>query len=159
MKDIINIVAIIVGPLVAVLLTLWLQNRKAKRDAKEKLFLLLMAHRKAFPPMPEWCNALNVIDVVFHDEKKVVELWHQYYGMLANPPANDNYQPRDHAYLTMLSAMARSLGYTALEQTDIDRFYKPQAMVDQQTMNFQCQAEWLRVLQSTARFEMTPRQR
>ena len=147
--DIINIIAVIVGPIFAVGITLWWQQRKEKRDAKERLFLTLMAHRRAFPPTIEWVNALNVIDVVFAEHHQVVQLWHEYYSSLVNPPANENYQQREHTYLLMLSAMARSLGYRRLEQTDIDKFYSPQVHADQMHLNWKCQTEWLRVLQST----------
>ena len=116
----INLAAILVGPILAVVVTLWWQSRKQKRDAKEKLFLSLMAHRRAFPPAPEWVNSLNVIDVIFADVPQVVQLWHGYYAGLHHS-SSDNRQQREHTYLLMLSAMARNLGYRNIEQTDIDR--------------------------------------
>lgn len=153
----INLAAIFLGPLLAVLVTLWWQSRKQKRDAKEKLFLSLMAHRRAFPPAPEWVNSLNVIDVVFADVPQVVQLWHEYYAGLHTPPANNNHQQREHTYLLMLSAMARNLGYRKLEQTDIDKFYTPQAHEDQVFLNSEIQSELLRVLQNTHAIEATPK--
>lgn len=113
-----------------------------------------MAHRRAYPPSQQWVDGLNVIDVVFADVPQVVELWHRYYDSLANPPANQNYESREHTYLLMLSAMARSLGYRKLEQTDIDKFYSPQAHMNQADLNYRCQTEWLRVLENTARLEV-----
>lgn len=139
----------VVSPVVAAWLTLLWQNRKQKREAKERLFLTLMAHRRAFPPTIEWVNALNVIDVVFAEQPQVVELWHRYYDYLHQNSQHDNYQQREHTYLLMLSAMARSLGYRRLEQTDIDKFYSPQAHADQVALNYECQTEWLRVLKNT----------
>ena len=153
--DIINIAAIIIGPVVAVVITLWWQQQKEERDSKRKLFLTLMAHRRRYPPTVEWVNALNVIDVVFAVHPQVVDLWHQYYASLVNPPANQNFEQREHTYLLMLSAMARALGFRRLEQTDIDKFYTPQAHSDQMALNYACQTEWLRVLKNTARFEVS----
>jgi hypothetical protein len=152
-----EIIAIIVGPVVAVVITLWWQQRKEHRDAKRRLFLTLMAKRRTIPPTIEWVDALNVIDVVFADEPQVVQLWHEYYAGLANPPANQNYQAREHTYLLMLSSMARSLGYRRLEQTDIDKFYTPQVHGDQAQLNWKCQTEWLRVLESTNRLVVEPK--
>jgi len=145
----INLAAILVGPILAVVVTLWWQSRKQKRDAKEKLFLSLMAHRRAFPPAPEWVNSLNVIDVIFADVPQVVQLWHGYYAGLCHTAPNDNHQQREHTYLLMLSAMARNLGYRKIEQTDIDKFYTPQAHEDQVYLNSEIQTELLRVLKNT----------
>lgn len=89
--DIINIIAITVGPLLAVLITLWWQERKENRDANRRLFLTLMAKRRTTPPTVEWVDALNVIDVVFADVPQAVQLWHEYYSSLVNPPANQNF--------------------------------------------------------------------
>jgi len=144
--DIINIIAVITGPIFAVVITLMWQQRKEKRDSKERLFLTLMAHRRTFPPPIEWVNSLNVTDVVFAEHPQVVQLWHQYYSSLTNPPANENYQQREHTYLLMLSAIARALGYGRLEQTDIDKFYAPQVPPFLRALNYKCQTEWLRVL-------------
>jgi hypothetical protein len=150
-----SIVSTLLSPVIAVIITLWWQNRKEKRDAKERLFLTLMAHRKAYPPSQQWVDGLNVIDVVFADIPQVVELWHRYYEYLAVHSPSDNYQSREHTYLLMLSAMARSLGYRKLEQTDIDKFYSPQAHGNQLELNYRCQTEWLRVLENTAKLEVT----
>jgi hypothetical protein len=155
--EIINIIAIIFGPVIAVLITLWWQRRKEDRDAKRNLFLRLMAQRRTYPPTIDWVNALNVIDVVFADNPQVVQLWHEYYSSLVNSPANQNFQAREHTYLLMLSSMARSLGYRRLEQTDIDKFYTPQAHGDQAQLNWKCQTEWLRILENTNRFIIEPR--
>jgi hypothetical protein len=118
-SEIINLSAIFLGPVFAVMVTLWWQARKQKRDEKLRLFLSLMAHRRSIPPAPEWVNSLNVIDVIFADVPQVVQLWHEYYTGLCSPPQNNNHQQREHTYLLMLSAMARHLGYQKLEQTDI----------------------------------------
>lgn len=155
--EIINLIAIIVGPVFAVGITLWWQGRKEQREAKCRLFLTLMAHRRAFPSAVDWVNALNVIDVVFAEHPQVVQLWHEYYAGLVNPPANQNFQQREHTYLLMLSAMARSLGYRRLEQTDIDKFYSPQVHADQMALNYKCQTEFLPVLESTNRLVIEPR--
>lgn len=53
--------------------------------------------------------------------------------------------------------MARSLGYRRLEQTDIDKFYTPQVHADQAQLNWKCQTEWLRVLESTNRLVVEPK--
>jgi hypothetical protein len=146
-KDIATVVALIAGPTIAVLITFWHQRRTERRSAKERLFITLMAHRKSVPPTFDWTNALNLIDVVYADNPEIVALYHRVYDTLMMSPLN--MQQYNHQYLELLSAMAMSLGYRSLQQTDIDKFYSPQAHGDQATLNAEVQNEFLRVLKET----------
>ena len=148
--SIIGIIAIIVGPIAAVAITLWHQDRKQKLDAKTRLFLTLMAHRKILPPTFDLVNSLNLIDVIFADHPRVVALWHEYFDLLCQTPIIEPNAQRK--YLDLLSEMAKSLDYETLSQTDIDRFYSPIAHGTQAQLNLETQKEFLRVLQNTARF-------
>src|SRR2546427_6358352 len=102
-----------------------------------------MALRISYPISYDWANSLNLIDVVFGDCPNVVDQWHQYYTLLHTQTAN--FEERNHKYLELMSAMAAELGFRRLQQTDIDKFYTPQAHGDQAFLNWQCQTEWLRV--------------
>ena len=62
-------------------------------------------------------------------------------------------------YLGALSEMARTLAYKKLQQTDIDKFYTPQAHVDQNEMAFRTQQEWLRILENMEHIYIAPRKR
>lgn len=152
-----EILAILVSPAIAVGITLWYQNRKERRERKDRLFQTLMVHRKAFPPAHDWVNGLNLIDVVFSDSPKVVALWHQYYSLLGSAKTDNEYRDRDHKYIELLSAMARDLGYQSLQQTDIDKFYSPQAHQNQIAASNEIQTELLRVLKSTQNIAIVPK--
>ena len=155
LTDTLTIAAIIIGPVVSVAITLWWQRRKEKHDAKMNLFLTLMAHRKSWPPTPQWVDSLNMIDVVYADQTKVVELWHRYYELLCTDPDSFR-QDRQHTYLLLLSQMARSLGYRSLELTDIDKFYSPQAHGDRHWLEETIRTEMLRILQNTESLATVP---
>ena len=150
--QIMNIIAVILGPIIAVSITLWYQSRKEKRDAKFRLFLNLMAHRKSMPPTIDRVNSLNLIDVVYADHPKVLQLWHDYYDLLHTQPPN--IELWEHKHIDMLSEMAQVLGYKNLKQTDIEKFYTPVAHGTQVELNAKVQQEFLRVLQNTAAFEV-----
>jgi hypothetical protein len=77
-KDVVTIIALILGPVIAVIITLWSQERSEKRNAKWQLFLTLMANRKGGPSR-EWVNALNLIDVIYAGERRIVQLRHTLY--------------------------------------------------------------------------------
>lgn len=148
-----NFLAIVLGPVTAVCITLWIQSRKEKRTAKRQLFLALMAERKSYAIPPQVAQALNTIDVVFSDNKHIVGLWHKYYALLAQPSS----QERDHTWLELLAAMAIDLGYPGLSQTDLDKFYMPQGQVDQFEFQREAGEHWLRVLKNTERFLVEPK--
>lgn len=103
-RDIISVIAILVGPVTAVCITLWWQRRKEKRDKQLVLFTTLMAHRRASPPTYEWVNALNLIDVVFADHPKIVALWHECYLLLQT---QEQSQAQGHKYLGISFAPLR----------------------------------------------------
>jgi hypothetical protein len=149
-----EVFAILFGPIIAVGITLWWQNRKEKRDAKIRLFTTLMAQRKTTPPTYDWVQALNLIDVVFAKDRRVVELWHELYQLFQNPQRT---QTQDHKYIELLSEMASVLGYRRLQQTDIDKFYYPQSYIEALLAQNEAQAEWLRVLKNTEHFLAQPR--
>ncbi len=146
----IAIIAVIVGPIAAVVITLWYQRRRQKFDTKNNLFLRLMAQRRANPPSVDLVNSLNLIDVVYSEHPRVVSLWHDYYDLRCQPQVNES--TALHKYIDLLSEMAKSLGYKALSQTDIDRFYYPRIHEDLAQLNLNIQQEWLRVLRNTERF-------
>lgn len=151
-----NIIAVIIGPIIAVSITLWYQSRKEKRTAKISLFLNLMAHRKSNPPTFERVNSLNLIDVVFSGHPKVLQLWHEYYDLLHTQPAN--FKLWEHKHIDMLSEMGQALGYKKLKQTEIEKFYTPVAHGTQTELNEKMQREFLRVLENTASFVVTKKE-
>ena len=151
-----EILGLIFGPVIAVCITLWWQDRKEKRDAKRNLFMTLMAQRKTTPPSYGWVQGLNLIDVVFAEDREVVRLWHELFQLFEN---RERTQTQDHKYIELLSAMASVLGYRQLQQTDIDKFYTPQTYVDALNAQNKAQAEWLRVLEKTEHFLAEPRAR
>jgi hypothetical protein len=145
--EIVNVMAILLSPVIAVLVTLWHQRRTVKRDAMHRLFITLMAHRKTILPDAEWVSALNVIDVEFAGHKEVLNCWHSYYDAVSESPMNN--QKVNHCYIELMTAMAQALGYEHLKQTDIDKFYSPMSFGDQLTSSKKLQTELIRVLEST----------
>ena len=71
---IINTIAIIVIPIVAVIIGQRLQKREKQRGDKMNIFKILMKDR-----FWGWTNesvyALNILDIVFSNDKKVIEQW------------------------------------------------------------------------------------
>jgi hypothetical protein len=143
LKDYGELISITLIPFIIWFLGNHFQNRKMKRQAKEKLFLTLMAGRKA-TATKEYTDALNQIDVIFQDSKSVRIAWQQFYYSLS--PKSQHFDSQNSFRLDMLSEMANDLGYKNLKQTEIDRFYIPQVFEDQRRGQELLLLENLRVL-------------
>lgn len=79
------VVAVLLGPIIAVRLTRFLDDRKEVRERKLWVFKTLMATR-AYTVAPAHVEALNRIDLEFKSnkkhEKKVLEAWREYLDLL-----------------------------------------------------------------------------
>ena len=128
---IINILAIIIIPIVAVFVGQKLQNRSQKRKDKLEIFRMLMMNR-GIGWTVETVRALNIVDIVFADDNTVKTSWKEYYDKLCIQNPNDMQckQIREAQY-KLLEAMACSLGYKGqITWETIQNPYIPQGMWD-----------------------------
>lgn len=142
--SIVQIASVAIIPIVVWFLGVKYQDRKTKKQAQLDLFLTLMANRQKNPISREWVDALNSIDVVFQDDKKVRAAWREYLDSLNQKSAH--FESSNSYKLDLLSEMAESLGYKQLKQTEIDRFYSPVYFGSQQSQQEILFKEQLRVL-------------
>ena len=155
----VNILAILLSPVVAVLVTLYLQSRREKRNQKLWIFNTLIGTRHS-PIIEENVRALNMIDVVFHDSQRVRELWHEYFNMLGNEGLNNpqGWAQRQKKNLEMITEMAKVLGYgKAITHLDVDRVYYPVGLGAQSQKAQEIAEELLRVLKASGGVQFAPR--
>ena len=145
-----QVLAVAVVPIIVWFIGIKYQDRKAKKNAQMNVFLTLMANRKAIPISKEWVDSLNIIDVVFQDNKKVRQAWKEYFDSLNNK--SPHFETNNSYMLDLLSEMALSLGYKDLKQTEIDAFYNPQLFLNQSNLQNQILNENLRVLRHSKSF-------
>lgn len=107
-KDWINIIAIILSPVFAVLITVWLTTKNEKRKEKVEVFKQLMIAR-AIPGTIEYVKILNSLDVVFADSQKVRAAWKDLFNEYAKVNA-DNYSILSKR-TKLIEAIAKDLGY------------------------------------------------
>lgn len=135
---IINTIAIILIPIVAVLVGQWLQKREKQRDDKMKVFKTLMTDR-FFGWTNESVSALNILDIVFSKDKKVIAQWKIYKDRLTveNPTETDLKKIEIEKY-KLLEVMAKSLNYDISWET-IQNPYLPKGMLNNffQQQNYQ----------------------
>lgn len=149
-EALVNLIAILASPVIAVCVTLWHQTRSEKRRAKFHVFTTLVANRHR-PISDENISSLHLIDTIFVDAKRVRELWHRYYDLLHSSDSSDtHFQRRQQLYRDMLVEMSRTLGYaSAIESGDIERIYTPRGMGEDARRSDETAEEWLRVLKAS----------
>jgi hypothetical protein len=131
MTDLIMIAAIFLGPIFAVQLTRWLDDRQEGRERKLNIYRTLMATRAA-NLSPLHVEALNMIDIEFvakgRKEKEVRDAWKMYLDHLNNPhlSAEQWGLKRSELMIDLLHKMGRSLNYD-FDKVHIGKVYSPRA--------------------------------
>lgn len=73
MATIATIIAIILGPILAIQVQKFIERITQRRDEKRRLFMTLMATRGR-PLLPEHVQALNMIDIIFSIKGKIISI-------------------------------------------------------------------------------------
>lgn len=133
-SDIINVIAIILAPIVSVIIGQKLQERAKKRQDKMEIFRVLMTSR-VYGWTPQSVHALNILDIVFADNKEVTDQWKVYYDKLCieNPKKTDLEEIEKEKY-KLLEVIANSLGYKGkITWETIQKPYIPKGLLDSMT--------------------------
>ena len=152
----IAIVAIITGPTSALLIGKYIEERRAKKNRKIKIFQDLMANR-ASRLSAAWVQALNGIETEFYGETKVIEAWRVVVDHLYSDDANDAKKVDQwQAALTdnvndMLYEMAESLGYHFSKVTLKRNVYYPRGWGEVELENHAVRKKFLELLDGKRR--------
>lgn len=153
--SIINIAAVIVAPIAAVLITQRLQDRAELRKDKIQIFKTLMTVRGLGWNLDS-VHALNLIDVVFADDGEVRNTWKDLYDKYCvDNPDEQQKKIIEQAQYKLLETIAESLGYKeTITWETIQNPYIPKGMVDQITKQAQSQQLYMNLM--TAMGSMVP---
>lgn len=129
-SEVLNLVALVVVPIAAVLIGQYLQTRSKKRDDRRRIFEEIMASR-IFGLSAETVRAYNMIHLAFASEKEVREKWSEYYSALCvENPDREHLSLCEWRQLELLKAMAKALGYRDdVSQAALDAKYVPMGLV------------------------------
>lgn len=128
-KDWIFLFGAIVGPVVAVWISVWLMDRKEKRKEKMEFFKELMISR-AIPGTLAYVKAVNCIDVVFADSKKVKDAWRALHEEYGNDKAT--VQSAKNKKIKLIEEIAKELGYKGITWDKIiENSYTPKWLSDE----------------------------
>ncbi len=102
------------------------QHRLELKREKRYILQTLMMYRNVGANELDWIKALNAIDVVYHDNKKIRELLHTFFAQTMEPHYA-NLQWIETLY-QMIYLMAQSSGYKRLTLHEIRTYYDPKAL-------------------------------
>jgi len=129
-SDGLMIIAVLLGPIIAVQLTRYLDNKKEIRERKLWIFKTLMATR-ASTLSPHHVEALNRIDLEFDSkdksERDVIEAWKAYLDLLGDTkiPQEQWGVRRVDLLVELLHKMAQVLDYEFDKTTIKNSSYYP----------------------------------
>lgn len=112
--DILMLISVLAGPALGVWLAHILAESSNNRKLKLRAFASLMAHRRNHSN-PDRSEALNLAEVLFKDDQKVLSAWQAYMDKVNTEPPSDIkqleklVQEANENYAKMLHAMANVL--------------------------------------------------
>ena len=158
-NDYLTLAALIIIPIVAVVIAQWLQNRSEKRKDKMQIFKTLMTSR-IYGWTPDSVNALNIIDIVFSDDKKVRAAWKDLNDKYrVTNPDQQHLKKIENAQYKLLEAMANSLGYKEkITWETIQNPYMPVGMKQQIETQKIMQQAYFNVINSVNQYVQNQKQ-
>lgn len=128
---VLNLVAIVGIPILAVVIGQYLQNRAEKRKDKMQIFRTLMTSR-IYGWTVDSVHALNLIDVVFAKDTAVRGAWKNLLDAYSSSEESELMkQKRQNLNYKLLEEMAKNLGYKdRITWETIQNPYVPKGMID-----------------------------
>lgn len=154
-----TIIAIVVGPLLAFAVQNWRDNRRERRTRKLDILRKLVMTLKV-PLNPNHIDAINSIQVEFHDVKKVMDAFGLYILHVNQRAATGDLgrwlERKFDLLVDLVYEIAQDLGYSELTKAAIrDHTYVPQGHVDVETEWHNIRKAWLEVLGGKRPLPMT----
>ena len=149
----ITIFALIAGPVSAVIITrYWDEKREAKRRRWEIFRTLMRTRRERLTP--DFVGALNLIEVEFHREQEVIDAWKNLFNHLCqlSTGVEDSYEVTERLTATLLEKVAKSLGVKKDTLEIFKNGYSPQYWGSLENEQAQMRHLILEVLEGTRSF-------
>lgn len=127
-----NLVSIIVSAVlsgvIAMIISLWWQDKSEKTKAKRDVFTTLMAYRFKMAHA-ESVKALNCVQAVFYNDKNVLNAWTHFKAQADKKPFIE--QDLTDAHIALLEEISKALKYKNIVWKDIKNFYYPEYLANE----------------------------
>ena len=130
--EIVMAVAVVTGPIAAVLIARDLEKRRVQRERRMDIFRTLMRTRTGSAKVsPDHVAALNLIEIEFRNDSDVRDAWKEHFKILCQPGPNPNVDLMLSMTLAkLLKVMSKILGYEIEGLEILEGGYTPQSDAD-----------------------------
>ncbi|QCB53833.1 hypothetical protein E5675_04895 [Sphingopyxis sp. PAMC25046] len=119
--ELISLAAILIGPIAAVLISVWLTNNKQERDQRLIVLRMLLSTRH-LPSDPGFSVAINLVPVEFNKSPKVMAAYREFIHAVQNPenaaPETPALQSTAIKTTKLIFEIVRDLGFN-IQESDI----------------------------------------
>ncbi len=131
--ELLTLIAILAGPAIGAKIAMRMEDRRQKRQQQiDVLASLLRTSQGTARLSPEHVGALNLIRLVFHGEKAVIDTYERYMRYLNTPQQEIEgvALKGEERFLDLLAELAKVLGYH-FDKTDLENSsYAPRGWQD-----------------------------
>lgn len=134
-----TLLGVVISPIVAVMITLWIEGRRRDREGKMVIVRALMATRH-LPGDPNYSHAVNLIRVEFADRPDVIKAFQAYNSTIRRerPTTAEGMllfnQDIVAAQTKLLSAVLNSVGIAASEADLTVEAYAAEGMIQRDNL-------------------------
>lgn len=109
---------VIIGPIVAVAITLWVESQRRRRENKTQILRLILNTRHLAAD-PQYSTAINLIPVEFSSSLQVMTSWKEYIQTVNEAPQQEQIDQHSRKMnikqTALIFQMMKSLGYKTSE--------------------------------------------
>lgn len=128
---VINIIAVLFSPIIALWISNKIQEKKEKRNDKLWILKTLMIQRATIQDV-NYVNALNLIDLIFVDSSNVRKAYKALYNEYLKRGESFNYEKVHRARTKLIETIVNDLGYKdKITWEDIQELYVPEWLVEE----------------------------
>lgn len=116
--ELLTLFGVFAGPLIAVLITLWVDRLRRRADARTQVLRMILTTRR-LPSDPAYVMAINLIEVEFNDCPDVMKARREYIDLAIQEVSEDRRAEHDQRMsakqATMIVGMMKAIGLKASE--------------------------------------------
>ncbi|MBB4640041.1 DUF6680 family protein [Rhizorhapis suberifaciens] len=132
-NEIINLSAILAGPIFAVVITLWWQHRQRKHEMRFKLAQTIWdTHHDS--TQAEFSAAIRAIPIIFNKDAKVRSAWKGFMGNVNQKPSTGNEGSHEQDFVDrkhdLILALSNAVDLNVTEREIRDSVYVASAYTD-----------------------------